>query len=96
MELSKSIQHAADTGNIKNMYNGIRRATGPIINKTASLKSKSGEPILDKVKQLDRWVEHYSELYSRENMVHQSALDVIDRLPLMHELDEEPSIEELS
>ena len=55
-----------------------------------------GEVITDKAKQLDRWVEHYSELYSRENVVHQSALDAIDHLPLMHKLDKVPSIEELS
>ena len=35
-------------------------------------------------------------MYSRETVVHQSALDAIERLPLMPELDEEPSIEELS
>ena len=78
------------------MYDGIKKATGPGIPKTAPLKSKSGEVITDKTKQLDRWVEHYSELYSRENVVHQSALDAIDHLPLMPELDEVPSIEELS
>ena len=78
------------------MYDGIKKATGPSVNKTAPLKSKSGEVITDKAKQLERWVEHYSELYSRETVVHQSALDAIDRLPLMPELDEEPSIEELS
>ena len=73
------------------MYDGIKRATGPSIKKTAPLKSKSGEVITDKAYQLDRWVEHYSELHSRENVVHQSALDAIDHLPLMPELDEVPS-----
>ena len=55
-----------------------------------------GEVITDKAKQLDRWVEHYSELYSRENIVHQSTLDAIDHLPLMPKLDEVPSIKDLS
>ena len=64
--------------------------------KTAPLKSKSGEVITAKAKQLDRWVEHYSKVYPRENVVHQSALDAIDHLPLMPKLDEVPSIKELS
>ena len=67
-----------------------------LVSKTAPLKSKSKKVITDKDKQLDRWVEHYSELNSRENVVHQSALHAIDHLPLMPELDEVPSIKELS
>ena len=95
-DLCRTIQQAADTGNVKGMYEGIKKATSPSIRKTAPLKSKSGEVITDKAKQLDRWVECYSKLYSKENVVHQSALDAIDHLPLMPELDEAPSIDELS
>ena len=75
---------------------GPRKLLALASEKTAPLKSKSGEVITDKAKQLDRWVEHYSELYSKENIVHQSALDAIDHLPLMPELDEAPSIDEVS
>ena len=45
---------------------------------------------------MERWVEHYSDLYSRENIVSPAALDVIDCLPTMDELDSEPLVEELS
>ena len=45
---------------------------------------------------MERWVEHYSELYSRENTVSPSALNAVECLPTMEELDVEPSIEELS
>ena len=78
------------------MYEGIQRGTGPSGNATAPLKSKSGEVIIDRAKQAERWVEHYSELYSSEIVVHQSALDAIYRLPLMPDLDEQLSTEELS
>ena len=94
--LSSNIQQAADTGNIKSMFEGIKKATGPRISKTAPIKSKEGMIITDKTKQLERWVEHYAELYSRENIVQQAVLDAIDRLPQMPELDEPPTIEELS
>ena len=80
-DLCRTILQAVDTGNVKGMYGGIKKATGPSVKK-ASLKSTLGEVITDKAKQLDRWVKHYSELYSREN-VHQSALDATDPLPLM-------------
>ena len=36
---------------------------------------------------MEHWVEHYSELYTREN---------IECLPILEELDEEPTVDELS
>ena len=47
--------------------------------------------ITNKGRQMDRWVEHYSELYSRDNTVAASALDAIEPLPIMEELDAEPT-----
>ena len=41
-------------------------------------------------------MEHYSDLYSRENIVPLPALDVVECLPTMEELDTEPSLVELS
>ena len=74
---------------------GITKALRPTQSKTAPLKSISGEVITDKGKQMERWVEDYSELYSRENSV-DVALDAIECLPIMETLDAEPTLEELS
>ena len=90
-ELSDSIQMAAAVGNIR-MYEGIRQALGPTISKTSPLKSANGEVITDKGQQMERWVEHYSELYSRENVVTASALDAIEPLPTMTEVDAKPPL----
>ena len=95
-ELSQSIQTAAAIGNIRGMYDGIKTALGPTQSKTAPLKSTTGEVITDQGQQMNRWVEHYSELYSRENTVTPSALDSIESLPVMEELDVLPTEEELS
>ncbi|XP_063598208.1 uncharacterized protein LOC134774742 [Penaeus indicus] len=94
-ELSVNIQTAAITGNIRGMYDGIKMAMGPVQNKTAPLKSTIGEIITDKGQQMERWVEHYSELYSRQNVT-SAALDAIKGLPVLEELDTEPIIEDLS
>ncbi|XP_076047010.1 uncharacterized protein LOC143028573 [Oratosquilla oratoria] len=94
-QLSDCIQFAAVSGNIRGMYEGIKTALGPTQSKTAPLKTTSGEVITDKGKQMDRWVEHHSELYSRENTVAPSALDAIEPLAIMEELDAEPTIAEL-
>lgn len=73
-----------------------QEALGPSQNKTAPLRSLTGEIITDKQKQLETWVEHYSELYSRQNTVMQSAIDAPASLPVMLDLDIEPTAQELS
>ena len=66
------------------MYDGTLH--GPTQSKTPPLKSSSWEIMTDIGQQMEKWVEHYSDLYSREN---------IECLP-MDEKDSEPSVEELS
>ena len=94
--LSEKIQTAATTGNIREMYDGIKKALGPTQSKTSPLKSATGEIITNQGQQMGRWVEHYSDLYSRENTVAPSALDAIECMPVMEELDAEPTVDELS
>ena len=93
--LCESIQTASDTGNLREMYNGIKLAIGPSVKKVAPLKSKDGDIISDKSKQMDWWVKHYLELYSEETEVAQTAIDDLPRLPTMQKLDAEPTIDEL-
>ena len=61
------IQAASDMGDSRTMYKKIKVALGPTISKCAPIKSESGESITDQKKQLNRWVEHYSKLYSKES-----------------------------
>ena len=44
---------------------------------------------------MERWIEHYSDLYARENQVSQAALDAIERLPALYDLDTTLTKEEL-
>ena len=66
LQLCESIQTASDWWNIRGMFDGIKRAVGRTVKKTAPLKSTTGQTIVDRNDQMVRWVEHYSELYSRE------------------------------
>lgn len=45
---------------------------------------------------MDRWLEYYQGLYSKKNNVVTAALDTIEILPNMEELDTESALEELS
>ena len=53
-EVSKNILSAAITGNIRGMYDGIKKALGPTLSKTAPLRSSTGEVITDRGHQLER------------------------------------------
>ena len=96
LDLAGNIQMAADTGNIRGVYEGIKKATGPTPSKAAPLKELDGSVITDKSQQMSRWVGHYTELYHRETIVTETALNSIDTSPCMYELDELPTVEELS
>jgi hypothetical protein len=60
------------------------------------LKTKSGENITDRRKQMERWVEHYLEVYSTQYLVTDAALSTINQLPVLDELNEDLTKEELS
>ena len=96
LQLSRRIQSAADKGNTGSMYAGIKEATGPSDTKSVPLKTKTGESITDQRQQMARWVEHYLELYATQNVVTEAALNAIEELPVLDELDAEPTEEELS
>ena len=72
----------------------MKKALGPSARKTAPLKSSTGETITDRSKQMDRWAEHYQDLYLRESVVTEAALNSIPSLPVMEELDTPPTEED--
>ena len=95
IDLCSSIQTAHDTGDVRTMYQKMKLALGPTISRSAPLKSSTGEMITSKSDQLKRWVEHYSQLYALERDVPPAFEDLIPRLPIMTELDREPTVMEL-
>ncbi|XP_063591295.1 uncharacterized protein LOC134768396 [Penaeus indicus] len=96
LKLCEDIQRLADSGNVRGIFDRIKKAVGPEVKKTAPLKPTTGETITDREQQMKRWVEHYSELYTWETEVTEAALDATDDLPVMEELDQVPTLDELS
>ena len=96
MNLCAKIQAAADTGNVKDIFDGIKKAIGPTQAKCAPLKTSTGEIITEKSKLMECWVEHYSNLYGSASSISPSALNQIEMLPTFYELDAIPTKEELS
>ena len=59
------------------------------------LKSATGNMVTDRDQQMEKWADHYQELYSRENIVVVIAVEDTKLLLVMEELDAPPSIDEL-
>ena len=95
MSLCAEIQSAVDAGNIRGLFEGIKRAIGPTQLKCVPLKTSTVESIAYKSKLILCWPEHHSELYGGTSFVSHSALDKIERLLTLFELDDVPSKEEL-
>ena len=62
-------------------------ASGPTSTKTAPLKINSGEVIIGQSEQLERWVEHYLELYANQNVVTDVDMNALPSRHVMEELD---------
>ena len=95
-DLCTNIQTCADCGNIRGVYEGIKKAFGPQISKVAPLKALDGSIIKDRETQMARWAEHYQSLYATENTVTATALENIPILGIMEDLDTVPTEIELS
>lgn len=76
------------------MYAGIKRALGPIPKKTGPLKEADGSIITVTNRKLERWVEHYTSIYSQPVNIEPEACVLMQKLPIWHELDALPSITE--
>ena len=60
------------------------------------LKSGSGDMIMNRGQRMDKWSEHYQDLYSPENTVAVTAVEGTKILPAIEELDVSPSVDEPS
>jgi len=91
--LCSDIEAASNRGDVRMLHQKIKVALGPQPSKVAPLKSKEGELIHDKDEQLKRWVEHYSDLYSVDRQLKETAN--LPSFPTLPELDNEPTLNEL-
>jgi len=89
-EFSKSIQNLAVARNFRATYDSIEKAV------RRPLNSSTGEVTTDKGKQMGRWVEHYINLHSHQNVLSSSALDAVKCMPTLGDLDAKPTKDELN
>ena len=94
--LCARIEAARDSGNIKDMFDAIKTATGPSAQTAGVLKRKDGSVIEDKGQKLDRWIEHYSELYGVEGTANHDYVNSLPDSAIQHHLDDPPDSAEIT
>ena len=93
LKFSASIQAAADRDNTKLVYDAIKKAVGSTKKLTLPLQSFIGEIKPNRNEQLGRWVQHFSILYSKQNIVTDAAIKHMGNLPSMDDLDSKSTID---
>ena len=75
-------------GDTQKMYEGVKKAIGPVKKTIAPLKDAQGNLIHDKPKQIERWVEHYGELHGEDSEIDISKIEQLLTSDIMPELNE--------
>ena len=95
--LAERTQLCADTGDYRGFYEALKAVYGPSHQVQSPLRSSDGQALLtDKTSILNRWSEHFQTLFSTDRVVHDSAVLRIPQQPVKAELDELPSMLEVT
>ena len=92
-----NIQQLADQGDTRAYYAALKEVYGPTRGTVEPVKSSDGNQVFsDKENILMRWKEHYQQLLNRQGNVAEDALTNIEQMPIMSELDEPPTRQEMT
>ena len=93
---AEELQKAADNNNTKEFYACLKKVYGPQSKASSSLLSADEmELITDENKILQRWAEHFSEVFSREPAADPAAINPLEQQPVLIELDCPLSVSEV-
>ena len=95
--LATETQLCADVGDYRGFYEALKAVYGPTHQVQSPLRSSDGQDLLtDNTSIIARWSEPFQTLFSANRTVHDTAIDRAPQLPLIEELDEPPTLEELT
>ncbi|XP_076031906.1 uncharacterized protein LOC143019809 [Oratosquilla oratoria] len=94
--LAAQMQSYMDLGDLHNFYSSLKTAYGPAYSALTPVRSADGTHLLtDSTQILDRWASHFRQLLNHSNPTDPSFLSEVPQLPVSHELDSVPTIEEV-
>ena len=95
--ITEKTQLCADTCNYRGFYKALKTVYVPSYKVQSPLRSTDGQALLtDNSSILSRWSQHFQTLFSADRTVHDAAILCIPQQPVKAELDEIPSLEEIT
>ncbi|KAL0195131.1 hypothetical protein M9458_008703, partial [Cirrhinus mrigala] len=93
--LAQRTQLCADNGDYKGFYEALKAGYGPRHMVQSPIRGANGKKLhTDNTLILNRWSEHFQDLFSAERTVQEAAIFQIPHLPVKVKLDEPPTIAE--
>ncbi|KAK4309301.1 hypothetical protein Pmani_019063 [Petrolisthes manimaculis] len=95
-EKARKLEEMAACNNTKGFYNGLKEIYGLRANMISPIKNKEGTALItenDKI--IERWKEHFKDLLNIEGTIEEGILNNLQREPVVPELDDEITKEEL-
>ena len=97
LRLADEVQGYADSGDLHNFYDALKRVYGPTNRSLAPVRTQDGMALLaSKHEIMERWREHYSTLLNTRNPSTADCLEIIPSHPLVEELSTPPTIQEVT
>ena len=95
--MAQEMQSSMDTGDLHRFYSSLKSVYGPTQSTLCPVRTADGETLIsDREGILSRWAEHFKDLLNRINPMDPTFLDEIPQLPVLLELDDPPSLEEVN
>ncbi|KAJ8717892.1 hypothetical protein PYW07_005822 [Mythimna separata] len=92
-DIADHAQHAANTGNLKELYRSTKTLVGDNRRKRKPLRSKEGQLIVTSEEQLLRWHQHFEEVFRLSATSTPEALLVSSSPPRLLDINSEPPSE---
>ena len=96
-DLAKEIQGYADSNNMQKFYENTKRLYGPTKRAIMTVRTTDGQTLIrDQEGILKRWAEHFNQLLNNCTTTDHSTLDNLPSLSTQTNLDQPPSLLEVS
>ena len=89
--ISREVQSAYDGKDTKDLYTLLRQVFGPKSSPVVPLLSKDKSTLIkDRDKILDRWREHFTELFFNPSVFDENIINSLPQLDTLHHMDQIP------
>ena len=92
---SAELQQFFEEHDSKSFFNALKEVYGPTAPARSPLRSADGCLLTDDGAVMDRWREHFQELFNRPSLADPDVVTRIPQHPVVNEMDDPPTVDEI-